>query len=256
MTKRTVTFILLTYSASIVGCESERVTEPAVAHGPAAQPPVRDTSVLWAITVKSAAHTLVPGMATELTLVAVDQHGRTLTWPADAVTHSSSDSAVATVDSRGIISALSRGTATISTTLSLNGVTATGLVFIEVIEIRRGRYELAAPVTQSGWGGGVSGGFTALLTVSENSSFGGSDVIGTFENLRINIDGATEQSVRGGVVKIGLDGLSRVTVQLVAGNIVHWEGTLSSADQDGFRGVYAIGDGWAAGPFVGKRVGD
>jgi hypothetical protein len=254
MTKRTVTFILLTYSASIGGCESERVTEPAVAHGPAAQPPVRDTSFLWAITVKSAAHTLVPGMATELTLVAVDQYGRTLTWPADAVTHSSSDSAVATVDSRGIISALSRGTATISTTLSLNGVTARGLVFIEVIEIRRGRYELAAPVTQSWWG--VSGGYTALLTVSENSSFGGSDVIGTFENLRINIDGATEQSVRGGVVKIGLDGLGGLTVQLVAGDIAHWEGTLSSADQDGFRGVYAIGDGWAAGPFVGKRVGD
>ena len=251
MRKRTFTFIVLAYAASIMGCGSETVVGP-----PPAQPPP-DPSVLSRISIKPAEIALLPRMTIALTLVAVDQHGRALTWTADAVTYSSSNPAIATVDNRGIVTGISAGAAVVSATLTLNGHASRALVNFDVVELRPGKYELTAPVTESGWG--ISGRYTALLTLWQDSSLtsNAGSLTGTFEGLRlVGPDGEIEQSAPGGIVKIGLDGLGRLRVQLIVGEIVWWEGILFSADQDSFRGTYALGDGWAAGPFTAKWLGD
>jgi len=256
MTKRSIALILLAYGACITACGTDRVVDPRVVKPPAAEP-----SVLTEVRIKPAPILLLPGMKTPLTVGAWDQHGREVTRTADAATYSSSNPAAVTVSDRGIVTAVSPGTAVISTTLTLNGISATGSVIADVLEVRPGNYQLTAPIRESGWG--VSGEYTALLALWQDPFLTAADdaVIGTFASLRlIGLDGTTEQSVPGGLVKTRVDfpaGKTRLVIQLVVGQIVWWEGSIGfSSEHDGFEGPFAVGDGLAAGWFTAKRIGD
>jgi len=142
----------------------------------------------------------------------------------------------------------------IGITVTLNGVTATDSVSTDVLEFRPGNYQLTAPITESGWG--VSGSYTALLTLWQDSSLTGAGApTGTFSNLRLpGLDGVTEESVPGGIVEYNVDGLGRLRVQLVAGHVL-WSGSIESSLDDSFGGSFEIGDGFAGGPFTAKRGG-
>jgi len=251
MTNRTFTFIAFAYGVSIIGCASDTIGGPPRVQPPVVEPP----PVLARISIKPSLITLLPGMTITLTLAAFDQRGREFNWTDGAVAYSSSDPAIAAVDNRGVVTAISAGTAVISTTLALNGQTSTAFVNSDVVALRPGKYELAAPVTESGWG--VSGRYSALLALSQDSSptEKAAFLIGRFEAFRlIGLEGDTVQSVSAGIVKAEVDVLGRLRVQLFDGKVVWWEGTVSSADQDGFRGSYAVGDGFAAGSFTVKRL--
>lgn len=235
------------------------------------KPPAPEPSVLTEIRIRPAPILMLPGMTAPLTVVAWDQHGRRLTWTADAATYSSSNPAVVTVSNRGIVTAVSPGTAVISTRLTLHGVTATDSVITDVLEFRPGSYQLTAPITESGWG--VTGSYTALLTFWHDASLSGGagTLAGTFASLRlIGLDGRTEQSIPGGIVETRVDFIagpsqnlgavfdhkSRLRLRLVADNIVWWEGSIGFSSQGGFGGDFAVGDGFAAGRFTATRVGE
>jgi len=247
MTKKSIGLILLISTALSAGCGSERALEPV-----APQPPA--PAVLTGLKVTPRTIALFRGMTTPLALVAVDQRGQPLLWADDAVTYSSSNPAVVTVDNRGILTAISAGTAVIGITLTLNGVTATGGASTDVLEFRPGNYQLTAPITASGWG--VSGSYTALLTLWQDSSLTGAGApTGTFSNLRlVGLDGAAEESVPGGIVETNVDVLGRLRVQLIADQ-VWWSGSIESSLDDSFGGSFEIGDGYAGGPFTAKRAG-
>src|SRR5688572_17203366 len=149
MRKRSITFVLLMCAASVMGCESDRVVDPGVVKPP---PPAPEPRVLTEVRIRPAPILLLPGMTVQLTVAAWDQHGRELTWRADATTYSSSNPAIVTVSNSGIVTAVSPGRAVISTTLTLEGVSATGSVITDVLEVRPGNYQLTAPITESGWG--------------------------------------------------------------------------------------------------------
>jgi hypothetical protein len=242
MTGPSLTLILPLCLAVAVACKGDSV-------GPEPVP-----AVLTGLKVTPRTVALFRGMTTPLALVAVDRHGYQLVWADDAVTYSSSNRAVVTVDNRGILTAISAGTAVIGITLTLNGVTATDSVITDVLEFRPGNYQLTAPITESGWG---SGSYTALLTLWQDSSLTGAAgaLTGTFANLRlVGLDGATEESVPGGIVEINVDVLGRLRVQLVAGHIVLWSGSIESSLDDSFGGSFDVGDG-PGGLFTAKRGG-
>ena len=246
MTKKYIGLILLICAALSAGCGSERALELV-----APQPPA--PAVLAGLKVTPRTIAMFTGMTTPLALVAVDRHGYQLVWADDALTCSSSNPAVVTVDNRGILTAISAGTAVIGITLTLNGVTATDSVITDVLEFRPGNYQLTAPITESGWG--VSGSYTALLTLWRDSSLtGGGAPPGTFLNLRrAGLDGVTEESVPGGIVEYNVDGLGRLRVQLVAGHVL-WSGSIESSLDDSFGGSFDVGDG-PGGLFTAKRGG-
>jgi hypothetical protein len=247
MTKKYIGLILLICAALSAGCGSERALELV-----APQPPA--PAVLAGLKVTPRTIAMFTEMTTPISLVAVDRHGYQLVWADDALTCSSSNPAVVTVDNRGILTAISAGTAVIGITLTLNGVTATDSVSTDVLEFRPGNYQLTAPITESGWG--VSGSYTALLTLWQDSSLTGAGApTGTFSNLRLpGLDGVTEESVPGGIVEYNVDGLGRLRVQLVAGHVL-WSGGIESSLDDSFGGSFAVGDGFAGGRFTAKRGG-
>ncbi len=249
MTNKPIGLILLICAALSAGCGSERALELV-----APQPPA--PAVLAGLKVTPRTIAMFTGMTTPISLVAVDRHGYQLVWADDAVTYSSSNPAVVTVDNRGRVTAVSAGRAVIGTTLMLNGVTATDSVITDVLEFRPGNYQLTAPITESGWGD--SGSYTALLTLWQDSSLTGAAgaLTGTFANLRlVGLDGATEESVPYGIVEINVDVLGRLRVQLVSGQIVLWSGSIESSLDDSFGGSFEVGDGFAGGPFTAKRGG-
>ena len=247
MTKKSIGLILLISTALSAGCGSERALELV-----APQPPA--PAVLTGLKVTPRTIAMFTGMTTSISLVAVDQRGLQLVWADDAVTYSSSNPAVVTVDNRGILTAISAGTAVIGITLTLNGVTATDSVITDVLEFRPGNYQLTAPITESGWGD--SGSYTALLTLWQDSSLTGAAgaLTGTFANLRlVGLNGATEESVPGGIVEINVDVLGRLRAQLIADR-VRWSGYIESSLDDSFRGSFEVGDG-TRGLFTAKRGG-
>src|SRR6266487_3069502 len=104
MTKKSIGLILLICAALSAGCGSERALEPVPA-----VPAV--PAVLTGLKVTPRTIAMFAGMTTPISLVAVDGHGYQLVWADDAVIYSSSNPAVVTVDNRGILTAISAGTA-------------------------------------------------------------------------------------------------------------------------------------------------
>jgi plastocyanin len=118
MTARPITLILLVTSAFSIACESTRVTESVP---PWVEPPGPDPSVFTTLEVLPSSFTLEQGSTVYLEIVARDQRG--VLVDAGGLTFSSSDPGIAKVNGIGIVTGVAAGTADISVTKTLAGVT-------------------------------------------------------------------------------------------------------------------------------------
>ena len=217
MAKRSLTPILVACAAVAVACGSEGGVESSVEPE---RPPVL-TRLEVSPTVADLS-TFPPGDTITLTIVASDQRGASI-GGGDAATFSSSAPAIARVSSSGIVTAAAPGTALITATLTLGGITRSASMTATVHgpsedpEIA-GVYDLTAPITSfdPAWGDLTSHRYTAVLTLQQ---YDGQRFGGTYENLQV-IGPGTEPSdwELTGFVKgsLGLDG--RVVIELVGGN--------------------------------------
>ncbi|MGK2963187.1 MAG: Ig-like domain-containing protein [Gemmatimonadaceae bacterium] len=239
--------ILLAVTMVSTGCGSDRALAPVTPELPAA---------LTSLMVKPAAIELLPGITTHFSLQAWDQRGWPHTW--DAVSYVSSDPAIVTVTKAGAVTAVSPGAATIGITMTSGAITLTRNVAIDVRDLHPGRFQLTAPVIESGWGlEGAS--FKALLSILPGfrSSDAPAGVIGTFSSLLlVGADGAVADSASAGWVSSQVDAAGRWIISLVVGETVRWEGRVESSGQHDFIGSFQMGDGLAAGRFTAKREGD
>jgi plastocyanin len=121
MTARSVTLMLLVASALSIACESNRITE-SVQPGPDPVPPQIDPSVFTTLEVVPSTVTLEQGSAVQLEIVARDQRGALISV-AGGLTFSSSDPAIANVSGTGWVTGIAAGTANISVTKTIAGVT-------------------------------------------------------------------------------------------------------------------------------------
>jgi plastocyanin len=119
MTARSITLMLLVSSALSIACESTRVTESVQ---PGIAPPGLDPSVFTTLEVLPSTVTLDQGSTVQLQIVARDQRG-TLIVHSPGTTFSSSDPAIATVSGSGMVTGVAAGTADISVTKTIAGLT-------------------------------------------------------------------------------------------------------------------------------------
>jgi plastocyanin len=119
MTARSITLMLLVSSALSIACESTRVTESVQ---PWVDPPGAGPSVFTTLEVLPSTVTLEQGWTVGLAIVARDQRG-VLMWDAGELTFSSSDPAIAEVSRNGVVTGVAAGTADISVTKAIAGVT-------------------------------------------------------------------------------------------------------------------------------------
>ena len=124
MTARSMTLVLLATSAFSIACEGTRLTETTQ---PVAYPLVPDPSVFTTIDVLPSTVTMDEGSTVQLAAIARDQRG-VLIAHAGGVTFSSSDPAIANVSGSGFVTAVAAGTADISVTKSVAGVTRSASV--------------------------------------------------------------------------------------------------------------------------------
>jgi hypothetical protein len=117
MTNQASTLVLLAFATISTGCVGDRAVGPLI-----------DPPVLTAVELSPASVVLFPGSTHQLALAAFDQRRSRLPTPSNAVTYSSSDSAVATVSNSGLITAVSAGTAEIAATVIVNGATQKGVM--------------------------------------------------------------------------------------------------------------------------------
>lgn len=118
MTARSILLLLLTAAFS-VACESNRVIEP-VRRGPDQRP--LDPSVFTTLEILPDTVTLEEGATVQLEIVARDQRGAVMP-NLTGVTFSSSDPAIASVSSSGLVKGVTAGLADISATKTLTLVT-------------------------------------------------------------------------------------------------------------------------------------
>ncbi len=118
MTARSIALILFVTAAFTVACESTRVTEP---EPPPVDPPV-EPAVFTTLEVSPSTVTLEQGLEVQLAIVARDQRGDPIQDYGQAI-FTSSDPTVATVHRSGVVTAVATGTADISVTKSISGVT-------------------------------------------------------------------------------------------------------------------------------------
>ncbi len=121
MTARSITLMLLATLTLGSACDSNRATQPAPLVQPL-HPAGPDSSVLTALEASPDFVVLYWGTTVELRITAYDQRGRHMT-DAGGVTFSSSDSAVARVNSSGLVTGVATGTVEISVTKTVAGVT-------------------------------------------------------------------------------------------------------------------------------------
>jgi len=120
MTARSITLMLLVTSAFGIACDSNRATQPAQPVPPVQPGP--DPSVLTTLEALPSTVTLEQGSTVELRIVAHNQRGVPMTH-AGIVTFASSDPAVARVNGSGLVTGVAAGTAEISVTKTVAGVT-------------------------------------------------------------------------------------------------------------------------------------
>lgn len=118
MMPRTITLILLVTSAFSIACESSGPTESV----PRINPHGRDQSVLTTLQISPSTVTLEEGWTVQLQVFARDQRGELM--PAvSGLTFSSSDPGIADVSSSGLVTGMEAGTADISVTKTVAGIT-------------------------------------------------------------------------------------------------------------------------------------
>lgn len=244
--------ILVAYIATITGCGSGSALEPRFP-----EPPPQGSLAVFEVRPRSIA--ISPGMTVPLSIKATDSLGKALTWKVEAITYVSNNPAVATVTTHGgVIKAVSRGTAEIAVTITLNGITERRRIPTEVMELRPGLYQLSAPISQSAWGmeGGTSG---ALLTLEQgpwSNSGTPAGRIGTFTNLRFVTPNGIIGSESSGIVTSSVGSRGRLMLRFLDGQSVPWEGTIESIREQELAGYFSVGDGFAAGNFSAKRIED
>lgn len=118
MTARPITLMLLVTAAFCIACESTRVTESVP---PVVDPPRPDPSVFTTLEVLPSTFTLEEGSAVNLQIIARDQRG--VLVDAGGLTFSSSDPGIARVNGIGTVTGVAAGTADISVTKTVAGVT-------------------------------------------------------------------------------------------------------------------------------------
>ena len=257
MAKRFLTPILVACVAVTVACSgSERGVESSLE--PERPPVLTRLEVTPSVADLS---TFRPGDTITLTIVASDQRGARMLG-GDAATFSSSAPAIARVSSSGIVTAAAPGTAVITATLTIGGITRAASMTATVHgpsedpEIA-GVYDLTGPITSfdPAWGDLTGHRYTAVLTLQQ---YDGRKFGGTYADLQV-VGPGTEPSdwEFTGFVKgsIGLDG--RVVMELIGGNHTwtswYGRGTLASARIEGTFGCC----GHISGTFtVARREGN
>ena len=180
MTKRSSNPVLLLCAALGIACGSETTLEP--------QRPRVFTRLEVAPTF---AELLVfaPGNQVQLSIAAWDQTGEPMQG-ADAATYSSSHSAIAGVSSSGVVTAAAPGTAVITATLTLGGITRTDSMTVTVYDGAveypeiAGVYDLTALITSSDPAWGIEDGTrqTAVLMIQHSPNT--TRIQGTFTDFR------------------------------------------------------------------------
>lgn len=119
MTARSIKLMLLLTSAFGIACESNNAIDSLQ--------PGRDPLVLTTLEVLPTTVTLEQGSTVQLSIVALDQRG-TVMANVGRETFTTSDSAIATVSGNGMVTGVAAGTAAISVTKTVAGVTRSAAV--------------------------------------------------------------------------------------------------------------------------------
>ena len=126
MTARSITLMLFVTSAFAIACEGTRVTESVQALRDPAQP-APDPWVFTTLEVVPSNVELEQGSMVQLGVFAPDQRGKLIT-DATGAAFSSSDPAIAQVSGSGLVMGVAAGTADISVTKTVAGVTRSAAV--------------------------------------------------------------------------------------------------------------------------------
>ncbi len=224
MTKRFLTSMLPVCMALGTACGSD---EASLAPEP---PPAVFTS-LKVLPATLALDTVVPGNTVQLSVWAVDQYG-SVTERTDVASYSSAASQIAAVSSGGVVTAATPGTAEITATVTLGGVTRSASTIVKVrvhddSEIA-GAYDLSAVVGAPNEWGYEGYRYTAVVTLQEGS--GPAWLRGTYTDLRfVAPDGTSELMAESGVITSTLDSHGQRVIQL---GTAQWSGlhmTVSAA---------------------------
>lgn len=169
MTARSITLMLLVTSALSIACESTRVTESAQ---PVVAPPAPDPSVFTTLEVLPSTVTMEQGATVQLGIVARDQRG-VLMAGAGEVTFSSSDRAIANVSASGLVTGVKGGTADISVTKTVAGVTRSAAMKATIRQVTPSADVVITADLQNGWQPSVAhltaGGTVKWLTAGPSS---------------------------------------------------------------------------------------
>ncbi|CAN5266860.1 hypothetical protein BH23GEM2_BH23GEM2_26310 [soil metagenome] len=187
------------------------------------EPQSQDRPVLSGITVTPPSSNLFPDYTSQLTIRAWDQFGKEIPEPfegawTDRITFSSGAPEIAEVSSRGLVTGLAPGTAEITATLALGGITRTASMLTEIWEQESfsGVYDLTAPITADGWGNyDLDIRYTAVLTLRQDSN-DPSRFEGTYEGLQLlNPDGVPLNNATSGAVSGSIKRSGEVSFALV-----------------------------------------
>jgi hypothetical protein len=210
MAERSLGLLLPVFAALGLACESDGGFEP--------EPRVLNTLVVTP--TDTTLFTGAPQNTLQLYVVALDQ--TTAPMPgAGAATYSSSAPAIAEVSSSGLVTAVAPGTAEITTTLTLGGVTRTAPTTVTVYAIDYsgiyGVYDLTALITifDPAWGDLTGYRYTAVLTLGEMWDPPWL-IEGRYADLRsIGPGGDTSVVADTGSVTSSLDRRGRLVIELV-----------------------------------------
>lgn len=162
MAMRSLSLILPVFATLGIACGADRIVQP-------------DPVVLGRIELTppgAALYLSVPHNTVQLVLNAFDQAGAPARGAGDT-TYVSSAPAIARVNGVGVVTAVTPGTARITASFTLRGITRTATVPVTVYPIEVGDvygvYDLVARITafDSAWGDLTGYGYTAVLTLGE-----------------------------------------------------------------------------------------
>ena len=254
MAKRSLRLILPLFAALGVACGTEGDGGGALAPGPEPEP--RVLTRLEVTPTDYALNIVRPGNTLQLTIRAYDKNGAPMAGT-DAATYASSAPAIAAVSSSGVVTAAALGTAEITATLTVDGVTRTASMTVTVYTYDfsdlAGVYDLTAQVTSfdPAWGEDLTGyRYTAVLTLPEG--WGPPLFRGTYADLRLVGPGGDSYQIAASGLDTGYifrDG--RLVLELV-GPPFTVTLAVSSLASGGINGRFGAG-GHISGPLTAER---
>jgi Bacterial Ig-like domain (group 2) len=194
--------------------------------------------------------TVAPGNTLRLSVWATDQYG-SITERTDVASYSSAASEIAAVSSGGIVTAATPGTAQITATVTLGGVTrsasTTVLVRVHDDSETSGVYDLSAVVGPPNDWGYEGYRYTAVVTLQEEP--GPDWISGTYTDLRFVApeDGTFELLATSGVITGTLDSHGQKVIQL---GTAHWSGLQMSVSS--VAGKFIDGEWGCCDSFTGS----